>query len=94
MAVGLYREEKEDWRGDSEETQTGREQEWFMLQDSKRVVKTDAGDMRVLRNYGGRIMDRPIHIGFITMEPRSLFVPQYIDSSLILFVRTGACSSL
>ncbi|KAG5238418.1 vicilin antimicrobial peptide [Salix suchowensis] len=89
MAVGLYREEKEDWRGDSEETQTGREQEWFMLQDSKRVVKTDAGDMRVLRNYGGRIMDRPIHIGFITMEPRSLFVPQYIDSSLILFVRTG-----
>ncbi|KAF9675539.1 hypothetical protein SADUNF_Sadunf09G0042700 [Salix dunnii] len=88
MAVGLYREEKEDWRGDSEETQIGREQEWFLLQDSKRVMKTDAGDMRVLRNYGGRIMDRPIHIGFITMEPRSLFVPQYMDSSLILFVRT------
>jgi hypothetical protein len=52
-------------------------------------VKTDAGEMMVLRNYGGRIIDRPMHIGFITMEPRTLFVPQYIDSSLILFIRTG-----
>ncbi|KAJ6984740.1 vicilin-like seed storage protein [Populus alba x Populus x berolinensis] len=89
MAVGLYREEKEDWRGDRNETHIDREEEWLLLQDSKPVVKTDAGEMRVLRNYGGRIIDRPMHIGFITMEPRTLFVPQYIDSSLILFIRTG-----
>lgn len=89
MAVGLYREEKEDWRGDRDGTQIDREEEWLLLQDSKPVVKTDAGEMRVLRNYGGRIIDRPMHIGFITMEPRTLFVPQYIDSSLILFIRTG-----
>eukprot|EP00258_Populus_trichocarpa_P008086 XP_002313331.2 vicilin-like seed storage protein At2g28490 [Populus trichocarpa] len=89
MAVGLYRGEKEDWRGDRDETQIDREEEWLLLQDSKRVVKTDAGEMMVLRNYGGRIIDRPMHIGFITMEPRTLFVPQYIDSSLILFIRTG-----
>lgn len=89
MAVGLYRGEKEDWRGDRDETQIDREEEWLLLKDSKRVVKTDAGEMMVLRNYGGRIIDRPMHIGFITMEPRTLFVPQYIDSSLILFIRTG-----
>ena len=33
-----------------------------------------------------------MHIGFITMEPETLFVPQYIDSNLILFVQRGACS--
>lgn len=30
-----------------------------------------------------------MHIGFITMEPKTLFVPQYIDSNLILFVERG-----
>uniref|UniRef100_A0ACD5WVW4 Uncharacterized protein n=1 Tax=Avena sativa TaxID=4498 RepID=A0ACD5WVW4_AVESA len=30
-----------------------------------------------------------MHIGFITMEPKTLFVPQYIDSNLILFVQRG-----
>nr|CAD1841849.1 unnamed protein product [Ananas comosus var. bracteatus] len=30
-----------------------------------------------------------MHIGFIFMEPNTLFVPQYLDSSLILFVRKG-----
>ncbi|CAK7330998.1 unnamed protein product [Dovyalis caffra] len=89
MAVGLYREEKEDERGERDVEERDKREEWFLLQNSKRVVKTDAGDMRVLKNYGGRITDRPMHIGFITMEPRTLFVPQYIDSSLILFIRTG-----
>ncbi|KAI4334434.1 hypothetical protein L6164_019129 [Bauhinia variegata] len=45
--------------------------------------------MRVLKSYFGRIVDRPLHVGFITMEPRTLFIPQYIDSRLILFVRKG-----
>uniref|UniRef100_A0A0D9VTR5 Cupin type-1 domain-containing protein n=1 Tax=Leersia perrieri TaxID=77586 RepID=A0A0D9VTR5_9ORYZ len=30
-----------------------------------------------------------MHIGFITMEPKTLFVPQYVDSNLILFVFLG-----
>uniref|UniRef100_A0A0E0D051 Cupin type-1 domain-containing protein n=1 Tax=Oryza meridionalis TaxID=40149 RepID=A0A0E0D051_9ORYZ len=30
-----------------------------------------------------------MHIGFITMEPKTLFVPQYVDSNLILFVQLG-----
>jgi hypothetical protein len=93
---------EEDWRREREERERGREREreeteeeeeetedWFLLQDSKDVVKTDAGEMRVVRSLGGRIMDRPMHIGFITMEPKSLFIPQYLDSSLILFIRRG-----
>ncbi|PIM99239.1 hypothetical protein CDL12_28270 [Handroanthus impetiginosus] len=50
--------------------------------------------MRVVRGLGSRLMMKnpvhiPMHIGFITMEPRSLFIPQYLDSSLILFIRRG-----
>jgi len=64
----------------------------FLLQNSKRVVKTDAGEMRVLESRGGRISERRLHVGFITMEPSSLFVPQYLDSTLIIFVLTGIIS--
>ncbi|KAK7261391.1 hypothetical protein RIF29_27700 [Crotalaria pallida] len=61
----------------------------FIMRNSKRMVKTDAGEMRVLESYGGRIMDRRLNIGFIAMEPRSLFVPQYLDSTFIIFVSSG-----
>ena len=44
------------------------------------MVKTDAGVMTVLRNSGGRIADRAMHIGFITIEPRAVFIPQYIST--------------
>ncbi|KAH9606372.1 hypothetical protein KSS87_017277 [Heliosperma pusillum] len=68
---------------------SGRE-EMFVLRESKRVFSTEAGEMRVVRGFGrGMVIERPLHIGFITMEPRSLFVPQYLDSSLIIFVRRG-----
>ncbi|XP_050370459.1 vicilin-like seed storage protein At2g28490 [Argentina anserina] len=95
-AVG-YRDE--DWgrqREDPDQEQEEQEHEammgdedWFLLQNSKQVVKTKAGEMRVVKSVRGRIVDKPMHIGFITMEPKSLFVPQYMDSSLILFVQSG-----
>ncbi|KAL8029837.1 hypothetical protein ABFX02_14G249000 [Erythranthe guttata] len=90
VAVAGYEDEGTRWEG-GEEGGTGRRegQESFLLQDSKHVVKTDAGDMRVVRGFGGRFAKSPMHIGFITMEPKSLFIPQYLDSSLILFVRRG-----
>ncbi|CAA0823176.1 RmlC-like cupins superfamily protein [Striga hermonthica] len=97
-AAGYKEDERERWEGEGEGG--GREGrkggEWFLLQESKQVVRTDAGEMRVVR--GGRGGGRaalgwgaapPMHIGFITMEPRSLFIPQYLDSTLILFIRTG-----
>ena len=79
---------KERERREEKVEGTGRE-EWFLLPDAKAVMKTDAGEMKVVRSFGGRIIEKPLHIGFITMEPKTLFIPQYLDSSLILFVRTG-----
>ena len=61
----------------------------FLLRESLDVVRTDAGHMRVIRNGGHRLWRSPMHMGLITMEPNSLFIPQYLDSNLILFVRRG-----
>jgi hypothetical protein len=35
-----------------------------------------------------------MHVGFITMEPKTLFVPQYLDSNIVLFVRRGMSLNL
>ncbi|MBA0711813.1 hypothetical protein Golax_010959 [Gossypium laxum] len=51
--------------------------------------KTDAGEMRVVRSHGRRIFEKLLHIGFIKIEPQTLFLPLYLDSNLILFVHTG-----
>ncbi|KAH7864604.1 hypothetical protein Vadar_031654 [Vaccinium darrowii] len=65
-------------------------EEKFLLRGMKRVVKTDAGEMKVVRGSKGWISDRPnIHVGFVTMEPNSLFIPQYLDSDLIIFLHRG-----
>ncbi|MBA0766157.1 hypothetical protein Gotri_015224 [Gossypium trilobum] len=36
------------------------------------------------------IFEKLLHIGFIKMEPRTLILPLYLDSNLILFVHTDA----
>ncbi|KAK7335724.1 hypothetical protein VNO80_27721 [Phaseolus coccineus] len=79
------------WRTEVEERKEDppRPDNLFLMKKSKLVIKTSAGKMRVLESYGSRASERHLHIGFITMEPRSLFIPQYIDSSLIIFVRSG-----
>uniref|UniRef100_A0A7N0ZT31 Cupin type-1 domain-containing protein n=1 Tax=Kalanchoe fedtschenkoi TaxID=63787 RepID=A0A7N0ZT31_KALFE len=61
----------------------------FLMHDSKLVVKTSAGHMSVVRGLGRLQMQTSMHIGFISMDPNSLFVPQYMDSNLILFVHQG-----
>jgi len=61
----------------------------FMMQNSKSVVKTHAGELRLFKNNDDRFLDRHMHIGLLNMEPRSLFIPQYLDSNLIIFVRRG-----
>jgi len=81
--------EEEDWRREREKREEWSTEEGFLLQNSKRVVKTDAGEMEVVRSFVGKIVDRPLHIGFITMEPKTLFIPQYLDSSLVIFIRRG-----
>lgn len=87
-------QEEEDERGGGGGGGRGRRwpqgEDWFLLHDSKRIVQTEAGEVRVVRSLGGgRLLERQLHIGFITMEPKSLYVPQYIDSNLILFIRRG-----
>ncbi|XP_042958318.1 vicilin-like seed storage protein At2g28490 [Carya illinoinensis] len=97
---GREKEEREEWEemeSRKEREQRWREREeseeetddWFLLQDSKSVIRTEAGEMSVIKSLGGKIWDRPLHIGFITMEPQTLFIPQYLDSSMIIFVRRG-----
>lgn len=88
-AIGITEEGEEEWWREREEEREFGTKEKFLLEDSKQVIETEAGEMRVMRSPVSRILDRPMHIGFITMEPKSLFVPQYLDSSLILFVRRG-----
>ncbi|KAL3718830.1 hypothetical protein ACJRO7_003871 [Eucalyptus globulus] len=80
-------EEEREWK--RRERGGGEAEDFFLLHDSEHVFQTEAGEMKVVRSFGGRIVDRPMHIGFITMEPQTLFLPQYLDSNLILFVRRG-----
>ncbi|KAK9279673.1 hypothetical protein L1049_013353 [Liquidambar formosana] len=83
---GQREREEEEERGEERRPE---EEDLFLLQDAKHVVKTDAGQMKVVRGFGGAVLEKPMHIGFITMEPKSLYIPQYLDSSLILFIRRG-----
>ncbi|TMW86880.1 hypothetical protein EJD97_020758 [Solanum chilense] len=81
--VSAYEEEENDQRTQGEK--------WFLLRQLHNVVKTDAGSMRMVKGgyRGGSHLHSPMHIGFISMEPNSLFIPQYLDSDLVLFVHHG-----
>lgn len=70
-------------------------EDWFLMKESVPVIQTYAGTMMVLKGIGIRpIWQSPIHIGFITMEPQSLFIPQYLDSNIIFYVKKGIYSYL
>lgn len=96
MAMAMsFDHEDEDWGRDQREEEWERQRghrHWFLLQRSRILLRTEAGEMRVVRSVGRRMVDRHINVGFLSMEPNSLFIPQYLDSSLILFVQTGILS--
>ncbi|KFK32293.1 hypothetical protein AALP_AA6G223800 [Arabis alpina] len=71
------------------EGEGGRGKGWFMMKDWRQVIKSEGGEMRVVISPRGRIIEKPMHIGFLTMEPKTLFVPQYLDSGLLIFIRQG-----
>ncbi|KAK4719895.1 hypothetical protein R3W88_018233 [Solanum pinnatisectum] len=75
-----YEEEKSEQRTQGEK--------WFLLRQLHNVVKTDAGSMKMVKGgyRAGSFLHSPMHIGFISMEPNSLFIPQYLDSDLVIFV--------
>ncbi|KAJ4977629.1 hypothetical protein NE237_008409 [Protea cynaroides] len=100
MTMGYDGEEEEEEEGEEEEEERGHggrggrgergySEDKFLLQHKKKIVKTEAGEMKVVRGFREKNMEIPMHIGFINMEPKTLFIPQYLDSSLILFVRRG-----
>lgn len=70
-----------------------KEKGMFILGKFRSVIKTEEGEVKVLS--GHRRMDdpSPMHIGFVSMEPNTLLVPQYIDANLVIFVRSGNLSS-
>ncbi|KAH0667073.1 hypothetical protein KY285_028279 [Solanum tuberosum] len=84
-SVGAYEYEEEK----SEQRTQG--EKWFLLRQLHNVVKTDAGSMRMVKGgyRPGSFLHSPMHIGFISMEPNSLFIPQYLDSDLVIFVHHG-----
>ncbi|KAM5584004.1 vicilin-like seed storage protein [Rosa sericea] len=93
MAMAMsFDHEDEDWgRDQREEEWEGHKghRHWFLLQRSRLLLRTEAGEMRVVRSVGRRMVSRHINVGFLSMKPDSLFIPQYLDSSVVLFVHTG-----
>jgi hypothetical protein len=65
----------------------------FVLDRLEKVVESDGGQVQVVRGQPGSFREGLMHIGFINMEPKTLFVPQYLDSALTLFVQRGTTCS-
>ncbi|VFQ98102.1 unnamed protein product [Cuscuta campestris] len=61
----------------------------FMLREEEEAARTEAGVIRVVRGGGGGGEKKAMDIGFITMEPKSLLLPHFLDSHLVLFLPLG-----
>lgn len=70
------------------EERSGGHKKMFILHEAKEVVRTESGEIKVVRGTSGS-SGRLLHIGFITMEPQSLLIPQYLDSHLVLYINQG-----
>ncbi|KAF8721112.1 hypothetical protein HU200_023530 [Digitaria exilis] len=90
-----WEEGEGEWRPEKEEEGEGKGSKGlFVLDRLEKVVESEGGQVRVVRGQPwppGSFVSREglMHIGFITMEPKTLFVPQYLDSNIVLFVRRG-----
>lgn len=76
-----------EWRPEEQEGKGSRGM--FVLDRLEKVVESEGGQVRVVRGQAWPHREGLMHIGFITMEPKTLFVPQYLDSGLTLFVQRG-----
>jgi hypothetical protein len=94
---GSWEEGEGEWRPAEEEEKgkgKGKERGLFVLDRLEKVVESEGGQVRVVRGQpwppaAFACREGLMHIGFITMEPKTLFVPQYLDSSITLFVHRG-----
>ncbi|CAN6301002.1 unnamed protein product [Urochloa humidicola] len=88
-----WEEGEGEWRPEKEKEE-GKGRGLFVLDRLEKVVESEGGQVRVVRGQpwppaAFACREGLMHIGFITMEPKTLFVPQYLDSNIILFVRRG-----
>lgn len=63
----------------------------FLLEKSEKILKTEAGEVSVQTRLKDAM--KPPHdlqIVFISMEPKSFFVPQYLDSESVFYVLRGS----
>ncbi|ONL97789.1 Vicilin-like seed storage protein [Zea mays] len=92
---GWWEEGEGEWRpSEEEEKGKGKGRGLFLLHRVEKVVESEGGQVRVVRGQpwppaSFACREGLMHIGFITMEPKTLFVPQYLDSSITLFVQRG-----
>jgi hypothetical protein len=84
-----WEEGEGEWRPE-EENKGGKGM--FVLDRLEKVVESDGGQVHVVRGQPwppGSFHEGLMHIGFINMEPKTLLVPQYLDTALTLFVQLG-----
>ncbi|KAJ4764293.1 Vicilin-like antimicrobial peptides 2-2 [Rhynchospora pubera] len=90
--------ERRERKGEEEWEEKGSKRGLFILDKWEKVVESEGGEVRVVRGFGSPmdhgsgfdgLREGLLHIGLILMEPKTLFVPQYLDAGLILFVRRG-----
>ncbi|EFJ36753.1 hypothetical protein SELMODRAFT_22406, partial [Selaginella moellendorffii] len=64
----------------------------FVLEKPVEIVSTEAGKIHVLpgrKDKAGVLGSNNIGLNFITMEPKALLLPQYIDAPCVLYVLKG-----
>ncbi|PHU15877.1 hypothetical protein BC332_17082 [Capsicum chinense] len=78
--VGYEYEGRREREEEEESEQRTQGENWFLLRQLHDVVKTDAGSMRMVKGgyRRGTFLHSPMHVGFISMEHNSLFIPQYL----------------
>ncbi|EFJ09997.1 hypothetical protein SELMODRAFT_129041 [Selaginella moellendorffii] len=84
------RHERHD-RGDEEGDHHKQATSPFVLKEPVQVVSTEAGDIQVLPGPKelGALAENHIGLSIITIEPKGLLLPQYLDASCVLYVHKG-----
>nr|CAA91187.1 vicilin [Matteuccia struthiopteris] len=81
-------EEEHEHHHHHEKTQR---QESFVLEKPIKVIKTEAGELRMLPQAGinSELVRQRLGLGFLSLEPKALLIPQYIDADCLFLVHEG-----
>ena len=96
-------DEEEQYFKEGEDEEGSRGGQRFVLDRSVRVIKTEAGEMRVLPlsksdgddddDKGSQVLlQNGVALGFLSLEPKALLLPHYTDTDNLFVVYKGnAC---